>query len=80
MLVLSRNSGEKIMIDGGITVTVVEVKGNRVRLAFDAPDDVRMLREEPAGWQDDLVDADLDGKPDWSGAVESGLELAQTGC
>ena len=37
MLVLSRKPGEKVVIGGGITVTVVSVKGNKVRLAFTAP-------------------------------------------
>jgi carbon storage regulator CsrA len=56
MLVLSRKLGEKVVIGGGITVTVVEVKGNRVRLAFNAPDDVRILRAELACWQDEPAD------------------------
>jgi carbon storage regulator CsrA len=77
MLVLSRKPGEKVVIGNGITLTVVEVKGNRVRLAFDAPDQVRILRAELACWQDDPLDADLDGQPDWSGAAESDLELEQ---
>jgi hypothetical protein len=37
MLVLSRKPGEQVALGNGITLTVVEVKGNRVRLAFDAP-------------------------------------------
>ena len=65
MPVLSRKPGEKVVIGNGITLTVVEVRGNRVRLAFDAPDEVRILRGELACWQDDLLDADLDAKPDW---------------
>jgi carbon storage regulator len=80
MLALSRKPGDKTLIGGDITVTVVEVQGHRVRLAFDAPDDVRILPKELACWQDDFVDADPDSKPAWSTAVESGLELAQTGC
>jgi carbon storage regulator len=52
MLVLSRKPGEKIVIEGGITVTVVEVKGNKVRIGIEAPDDVRILRSELACWQD----------------------------
>ena len=50
MLVLSRMLGEKIIING-ITLTVVEVKGNHVRVGIKAPDDVRILRAEqrPAG-------------------------------
>jgi carbon storage regulator len=51
MLVLSRKPGEKVVIGNGITLTVVEVKGNRVRVGIDAPDDVRILRAELAGRQ-----------------------------
>jgi carbon storage regulator len=64
MVVLNRKPGERVVIGDGITLTVVEVKGNRVRLAFDAPNDVRILRAELAGWQDAPLDADWDGKPD----------------
>jgi carbon storage regulator len=46
MLVLSRKPGEKLVIDSNITITVVEVVGNRVRLALDAPPHVRILRSE----------------------------------
>jgi carbon storage regulator len=53
MLVLSRKPGEQVFIGNGITLTVVEVKGNRVRLAFDAPDDVRILRAELGGCPDE---------------------------
>jgi carbon storage regulator len=63
MLVLSRKRGEKLVIGNGITVTVVEVVGNRVRLGIEAPDDVRILRGELAWWQDDQVDPDLPNVP-----------------
>jgi len=63
MLVLSRKPGEKVVIGHGITLTVVEVRGDRVRLAFDAPDQVRILRAELAGRQGEPLDADLDGRP-----------------
>jgi len=46
MLVLSRKPGEAIVIGNGITVTVVEVKGERVRLGFTAPAEVTIHREE----------------------------------
>lgn len=43
----------KVVIDGGITVTVIEVKGNQVRIGIDAPEDIRILRGELVGcWQD----------------------------
>ncbi len=46
MLVLSRKRGESIVIGNGITVTVVDVKGDRVRLGFDAPAEVSIHRKE----------------------------------
>lgn len=46
MLVLSRKPGQKIHIGDNVTVTVVEIQGNRVRLAFEAPQDVHILRGE----------------------------------
>lgn len=46
MLVLSRKLGEKIVIDTDITITVVEVQGNRVKLGIQAPANVRVLRQE----------------------------------
>jgi carbon storage regulator len=46
MLVLTRNVGEKIVIDGHIQVTVVAVKGNKVRIGIEAPDHVRVDRQE----------------------------------
>jgi carbon storage regulator len=46
MLVLTRNVGEKIVIDGHIHVTVVAVKGNKVRIGIDAPEYVRVDRQE----------------------------------
>lgn len=46
MLVLSRRVGEQIVIAGGITVTVVEIKGNQVRLGVTAPKSIRVDRDE----------------------------------
>lgn len=46
MLVISRKPGEKLFIGDEIVVTVLEVKGNRVRLGIDAPADVPLLRSE----------------------------------
>ncbi|MBX9680951.1 MAG: carbon storage regulator CsrA [Gemmataceae bacterium] len=46
MLVLSRKVNESIIIDGGIKVTVVKIDGNKIRLAFEAPPEVSILREE----------------------------------
>ena len=46
MLVLSRKSGESIVIADNITVTVLEVQGNRVKLGFIAPGEAPIHRAE----------------------------------
>jgi carbon storage regulator len=53
MLVLTRKVGERIYIGDGITVTVLELKGTRVRLGVDAPGDVRIVRSELVEFADD---------------------------
>lgn len=74
MLVLSRKPGEKVIIGNGITVTVVEVHGNRVRIGIDAPGNVRILREELAFWREkkgsgvEETDADTVSNEEWSEA------------
>jgi carbon storage regulator len=46
MLVLSRKLNEKIVIDGNITITVVKIDRNQVRLGIEAPGQVPVYREE----------------------------------
>jgi carbon storage regulator len=46
MLVLSRKKGENIVINENIVITVVEVRGDKVRLGVVAPKDVIVHREE----------------------------------
>lgn len=46
MLVLSRKKNECIIINDHITVTVVEIRGDKVRLGIDAPKDVTVHRRE----------------------------------
>ncbi len=46
MLMLSRKPGERVLLEDGIQLTVVEVKGNRVRLGITAPDEVPVRRQE----------------------------------
>jgi carbon storage regulator len=46
MLVLSRKSGESIVIGGGVKLTVVEVRGDRVRLGFEGPREIAIHRQE----------------------------------
>jgi carbon storage regulator len=46
MLVLSRKDGQRVMIGPDVVVTVLEIRGDTVKLGFDAPSEVRILREE----------------------------------
>jgi carbon storage regulator len=46
MLVLSRRTGEEIVIDGNIRLTIVGIRGGRVQLGVVAPDSVRVQRHE----------------------------------
>jgi carbon storage regulator len=46
MLVMTRKAGEKIHIGSGVTITVVEVRGSKIRLGVDAPDDVPIFKAE----------------------------------
>ncbi|MDD3765750.1 MAG: carbon storage regulator CsrA [Eubacteriales bacterium] len=46
MLVLTRKKGEAILIGDGITVTVIESDGEKVKLGIDAPRNVSILRKE----------------------------------
>ncbi len=46
MLVLSRKKGESVIIRENIVVTVVEIRGDKVRLGIEAPEDVPVHRRE----------------------------------
>jgi carbon storage regulator len=46
MLILTRRVGESLMIGTEVTVTVMAVKGNQVRIGINAPKDVQVHREE----------------------------------
>ncbi len=46
MLILTRRVGETLMVGDEVTVTVLGVKGNQVRIGVNAPQDVAVPREE----------------------------------
>ena len=46
MLVLSRHRDESIMIGDDVVVTIVDIRGDKVRLGIDAPQDIPVHRQE----------------------------------
>jgi carbon storage regulator len=46
MLVLSRNRDESIMIGDDVKITVVDIRGDKVRLGIDAPQNIPVHRQE----------------------------------
>lgn len=74
MLVLSRSEGESVMIGSEITVTVLEVRGDVVRIGIDAPKSVKVHREEVFRA---LAEANRDAAaPDAAAAAELAKRLA----
>ena len=63
MLVLTRKADQSIEIDGRITVHVVRLKGNCVRLGIQAPEDVLIVRSELNEWTppDDVLGSAASG-------------------
>jgi carbon storage regulator len=60
MLVLSRKKNEKIVINETITITVVDVRGDKVRLGIDAPREIPIHRSEV---HDAIVAAEATAQP-----------------
>jgi carbon storage regulator len=46
MLILSRKTNEKIMIGDDISISIIEIRGDQVRIGVDAPKSVKVFRQE----------------------------------
>ena len=46
MLILSRKTNEKIMIGDDISISIIEIRGDQVRIGVDAPKTVKVFRQE----------------------------------
>jgi carbon storage regulator len=60
MLVLSRKPKERIIIDNQTCVTVLEIRGGRVKLGIEAPPEVPVHRNEIVEWTGSFTDRKLD--------------------
>ncbi len=73
MLILSRRTGEAILIDGGVRVVVLGVDGNGVRLGIEAPSSVGIVREELAQRiaEENIRAEATEGAREWLRSLES---------
>jgi carbon storage regulator len=62
MLVLSRKSSQQIMIGSEISITVVKIEGNQVRLGIQTPPHVTILRAELDVFPDEIRDRPAKGR------------------
>ncbi len=60
MLILTRRAGETLMIGEDVSITVLGVKGNQVRIGINAPKDVAVHREEIYDRIQDEMESDSD--------------------
>lgn len=60
MLVLTRKPGEQLHIGDDIKISVLEVRGQRVRIGIEAPNYVRVVRAELREWDDSPLDTSVD--------------------
>ncbi|MDX1923919.1 MAG: carbon storage regulator [Rickettsiaceae bacterium] len=61
MLYITRKKGESIVINNNITVTIIEISGNKIKLGWEFPEDVAILRSELHSKIADMNKASSDG-------------------
>ncbi len=74
MLVLSRKKDDSIVIDGNITIEVVQIKGNQVRLGIKAPQSVRILRGELTPYEVYPMQENTERKPSFDETVNDQVD------
>ena len=74
MLVLSRREGEQVKIGDGVTITVVRLGGDKVRIGIEAPSDVLILRGELEQREKIIHNDTID-----AGVIHSFVPLPNTG-
>jgi carbon storage regulator len=72
MLILTRRVGETVMIGNDVTVTVLGVKGNQVRVGINAPKNVAVHREEIY----ERIKREQQGEPSGDGESEDSAQFA----
>jgi carbon storage regulator len=75
MLILTRRVGETLVIGDEVTVTVLGIKGNQVRIGVNAPKDVSVHREEIY----DRIQREKSGSSDSASASDSESESGNEG-
>ena len=73
MLILSRRVGERVVIGEDISITVLRVKGNQVRLGVEAPKNIAVQREEVSDRSKPEVVTAVSSAADESAEVERHL-------
>ncbi|GHU24674.1 carbon storage regulator [Spirochaetia bacterium] len=73
MLILSRKANEKIMIGDDISLVIVEVRGDQVRIGVEAPKIVKVYRQEVY----DAIKAENEAAAESTFRLSEGLRLEQ---
>lgn len=80
MLILTRKPGESLYIGDNVKVTIVEIKGNQIRVGIEAPSELRIYREEiylqildeNKKAAEGVLDSSLEQLSGWKGISKSG--------